>query len=80
MLSARHPDNPQRVLEILNTPHPVKLFTYDGPIERVMSSVDSLALHAALHARRIRGRRTANRRSQGLRRRHLTSTPGNTTT
>ena len=42
MLSARHPEDPDRVLEILNTPHPVKLFTYDGPIERVMSSVDSL--------------------------------------
>ena len=42
MLSARHPEDPGRVLEILNTPHPVKLFTYDGPIERVMSSVDSL--------------------------------------
>ena len=30
MLSARHPEDPGRVLEILNTPHPVKLFTYDS--------------------------------------------------
>ena len=36
MLSARHPEDPGRVLEILNTPHPVKLFTYDGAIERFM--------------------------------------------
>lgn len=42
MLMARHPDDPAKVMEILNTPTKKKLFTYDGPIEKVMSSVDSL--------------------------------------
>ncbi len=30
MLSARYPDDPQKVMEILNTPHKVKLFSYAG--------------------------------------------------
>ncbi len=42
MLTARFPDDPERVMEILRTPHTVKLFTYDGPIEREMTSIDSL--------------------------------------
>ncbi|MDO5074883.1 MAG: transglycosylase domain-containing protein [Bacteroidales bacterium] len=42
MLSARYPDNPDRVQELLNRPHKVRLFTYDGIVEREMSSVDSL--------------------------------------
>ena len=42
MLTARYPDDPQKVYSILNTPHRVKLFTYDGPIEKEMTSVDSL--------------------------------------
>ena len=44
MLSVRYPDDPQKVMEILNTPHKVKLFSYAGQnlkIEREMSSVDS---------------------------------------
>ena len=45
MLSVRYPDDPQKVMEILNTLHKVKLFSYAGQnlkIEREMSSVDSL--------------------------------------
>lgn len=45
MLSARYPDDPQKVMEILNTPHNVKLFSYSGnnlKVEREMTSVDSL--------------------------------------
>lgn len=42
MLAARYPDDPARVMDILNTPHKVKLFTYDGVREAEMSSVDSL--------------------------------------
>lgn len=45
MLSARYPDDPQKVMEILNTPHNVKLFSYSGDnlkVEREMTSVDSL--------------------------------------
>lgn len=42
MLTARYPDDPERVMALLNTPHKVRLFTYDGPIEREMTSVDSL--------------------------------------
>ena len=41
-LTARYPDNPQRVMQLLNQPHKVKLFTYDGVVEREMSSIDSL--------------------------------------
>lgn len=55
MLAARYPDDPQRIREMLNTPHRVKLFSYDGTIEREMSSVDSLRymlrfLHAGFMA------------------------------
>jgi len=45
MLSARYPDDSQKVMEILNTPHNVKLFSYSGDnlkVEREMTSVDSL--------------------------------------
>ena len=45
ILSARYPNEPDKVMEILNTPHKVKLFSYsnsDLQIEREMSSVDSL--------------------------------------
>ena len=45
MLSARYPNEPDKVMELLNTPHKVKLFSYsnsDLQIEREMSSVDSL--------------------------------------
>ena len=45
MLSARYPDDPQKVMEILNTPHNVKLFSYSGDnlkVERETTSVDSL--------------------------------------
>ena len=47
MLSARYPDDPAQVWRVLNTPHKVRLFTYDGPIEREMTSIDSL--HYMLH-------------------------------
>ena len=55
MLTARYPDDPARVMEILNTPHKVKLFSYDGVVEAEMSSVDSLRymlryLHAGFMA------------------------------
>lgn len=42
MLSARYPDEPDHVLELLNRPHKMRLFTYEGIVEREMSSVDSL--------------------------------------
>lgn len=45
MLSARYPNEPDKVMELLNAPHKVKLFSYSNPdlhIEREMSSVDSL--------------------------------------
>ena len=45
ILSARYPNEPDKVMELLNTPHKVKLFSYSNPdlqIEREMSSVDSL--------------------------------------
>ena len=41
-LAARYPDNPEIILQKLREPHPVKLFSYDGPKEAVMSSLDSL--------------------------------------
>lgn len=41
-LSARYPDNPEIVDSLLNAPHKVKLFSYDGPREAYMSSMDSL--------------------------------------
>ena len=45
ILSARYSNEPDKVMELLNTPHKVKLFSYsnsDLQIEREMSSVDSL--------------------------------------
>lgn len=42
MLTARYPDDPARVMRILNTPHKVRLFSYDGIVEKEMSSIDSL--------------------------------------
>ena len=58
MLSARYPNEPDKVMELLNAPHKVKLFSYSNPdlhIEREMSSVDSLRymlhfMHAGLIA------------------------------
>lgn len=41
-LLARYPNNMDSVNIVLNTPHKVKLFTYNGPEERIMSTVDSL--------------------------------------
>lgn len=42
-LSARYPDDPQLVDSLLRAPHKVKLFSYDGPKEAYMSSMDSLS-------------------------------------
>lgn len=55
MLTARYPDDPARVMRILNTPHKVRLFSYDGIVEKEMSSIDSLRymlryLHAGFMA------------------------------
>ena len=41
-LAARYPDNPEIIMQKLREPHPVKLFTYDGTKEAIMSSLDSL--------------------------------------
>lgn len=41
-LAAKYPDHPEMVREKLREPHPVKLFSYDGVKEAVMSSMDSL--------------------------------------
>jgi putative penicillin-binding protein 1A len=41
-LAARYPSNPDSVNYYLNKPHKVKLFTYNGSEERIMSTVDSL--------------------------------------
>lgn len=41
-LAARYPDNPEIIAQKLREPHPVKLFSYDGVKEAVMSSIDSL--------------------------------------
>ena len=41
-LQNRFPDNPDSVTYYLNKPHTVKLFSYDGPIEREMSTLDSI--------------------------------------
>lgn len=42
-LAARYPDNPELIREKLREKHKVRLFSYDGYIEREMSSLDSLA-------------------------------------
>lgn len=41
-LERRFPDQPDSVWYYMNQPHPVKLFSYDGTIEREMSSMDSI--------------------------------------
>ena len=41
-LQTRFPDSPDSVTFYLNKPHPVKLFSYDGPIEVEMSTLDSI--------------------------------------
>ena len=41
-LSARFPDSPDSVDYYLNLPHPVRLFSYDGPYETEMSTLDSI--------------------------------------
>lgn len=42
MLQARFPNNPDSVDYYLNKPHKVKVFSYDGNKEQMMSTVDSL--------------------------------------
>ena len=42
MLQARFPNNPDSIDYYLNKPHEVKLFSYDGPVVKTMSTVDSL--------------------------------------
>ena len=41
-LSKRYPDHPDSVRYYLNLPHPVRLFSYKGPIEAEMSTLDSI--------------------------------------
>lgn len=41
-LEEQFPDNPDTIDYYLNQPHPVKLFSYDGPIEEEMSTLDSI--------------------------------------
>ena len=41
-LAAKYPDNPEIVRQKLREPHPVKLFSYEGVKEEIMSSMDSL--------------------------------------
>lgn len=40
--SSKFPDEPDSVAYYLNLPHKVKLFSYDGPKEEVMSTMDSI--------------------------------------
>lgn len=42
MLQARFPNNPDSIDYYLNKPHDVTLFSYDGPIHKEMSTIDSL--------------------------------------
>lgn len=42
MLRARYPDSPDSVRYYMNRPHQVKVFSYNGPQTRTMSSMDSL--------------------------------------
>lgn len=42
MLLARFPNNADSINYYLNKPHDVTLFSYDGPIHKTMSSIDSL--------------------------------------
>ncbi|MBO4642502.1 MAG: penicillin-binding protein [Bacteroidaceae bacterium] len=41
-LTNKFPDNQDSVNYYLNLPHPVELFTYDGPVEREISTIDSI--------------------------------------
>ena len=41
-LQSRFPDSPDSIDYYLNKPHKVKLFSYDGPIEAEMSTLDSI--------------------------------------
>ncbi|MBR0050137.1 MAG: transglycosylase domain-containing protein [Prevotella sp.] len=41
-LVQRFPNEPDSVIYYMNKPHPVKLFTYDGPEERMISTMDSI--------------------------------------
>ncbi len=41
-LKKRFPEQPDSIDHYLNLPHPVKLFSYDGTIEREMSTLDSI--------------------------------------
>ena len=42
VLAARYPNNPDSVDYYLNLPHDVELYSYDGPIHKTMSTIDSL--------------------------------------
>lgn len=42
MLQARFPNNEDSINYYLNKPHDVVLYSYDGPIHKTMSSIDSL--------------------------------------
>lgn len=55
VLQARFPNNPDSIDYYLNKPHDVELFSYDGPIHKTMSTIDSLKymvkfMHAGLVA------------------------------
>lgn len=41
-LQKRFPESPDSVFYYMNLPHPVKLFSYDGPYETEMSTMDSI--------------------------------------
>ena len=41
-LKERFPDQPDSIDYYLNQPHPVKLFSYDGPVEKEPSTLDSI--------------------------------------
>lgn len=41
-LAARFPDQPDSIDYYMNKPHEVKLFSYDGPLVRQMSTMDSI--------------------------------------
>ncbi|MBP3789827.1 MAG: penicillin-binding protein [Prevotella sp.] len=41
-LQRRFPEQPDSVEYYLNLPHPVKLFSYEGPVETEMSTLDSI--------------------------------------
>ena len=41
-LQERFPDSEDSIWHYMNQPHPVRLFSYDGPIERNISTMDSI--------------------------------------